>query len=203
MATKLLADALREADVPRVKDLLQRGADPNAQVGPGIHFILLATAHPKKGKNLALVNALLDAGANPNIGHGTTSLHLASKEGNLPVVQALLAKDAAVNVVDDDGATPLYFASGDGHLPVMQALLAKGAAVDAAANDGAKPLHIASHNGHLPVVQALLAKGAAVDATRHDSVTPLCLASQGGHLEVVQAPRAPRWTLRRKTAGLP
>ena len=35
MATSLLADALRDGDVTRVKNLLQRGADPNVYTGVG------------------------------------------------------------------------------------------------------------------------------------------------------------------------
>ena len=65
---------------------------------------------------------------------------MASQQGHLDVVQALLAKGADVNAKDNDGATALMLASQNGHLDVVQALLAKGADVNAKANDGVTAL---------------------------------------------------------------
>jgi hypothetical protein len=116
-----------------------------------------------------------------------TPLLLASKNGHVPVVQALLQGGADVDKADDDGCTPLYIASQNGHAPVVQALLQGGAAVDKAQDNGVTPLMVASQQGHVPVVQALLQGGADVDKAKDGGRTPLMVASEQGHGEVVRA----------------
>ena len=55
----------------------------------------------------------LDGGADANAKttDGWTSLHMASKEGNIAVVELLLGKGADVNMKTTGGWTPLHFAS--------------------------------------------------------------------------------------------
>jgi hypothetical protein len=84
-----------------------------------------------------------------------TPLTMASQQGHLPVVQALLHGGADVDKTMDNGATPLYIVSQNGHLPVVQALLQGGADVDKARNDGVTPLSIATHHSHIDIMRLL------------------------------------------------
>ena len=105
------------------------------------------------------------------------ALSRASREGQLAVVEVLLAHGADVHA-RDDGA--LRYASGRGHLAVVEFLLAHGADVHAH-DDGA--LHVASVHGRLAVVEFLLVHGANVHA---DGDWALRRASMYGHLAVVE-----------------
>ena len=121
--------------------------------------------------------------------NGTTPLIMASGNGHLPVVEALLNHGAVVDKArTDNGATPLFMASGNGHLPVVEALLGKGADPNMAITNGATPLYVASLLGYNLVVKALLGKGADPNKARTtDGLTPLFIATQYGDLEVVEA----------------
>ena len=59
--------------------------------------------------------------------HGETTLHHASRDGNLTVVERLIAAKATVDVTTKDGRTPLMLAAFAGHTDVLTALLSAGA----------------------------------------------------------------------------
>ncbi len=122
-------------------------------------------------------------------GERFTPLMMASEEGELDILQALLAKGANVNArtTEDDGTTPLIFASEEGHADVVQVLLARGANVNAKKKDGGTALMIAAYKGHPDVVQALLAKGAEVNVQDKRGWTALMYGADGENLAVVQA----------------
>jgi len=118
---------------------------------------------------------------------GTTPLIIASYQGRIEMVEALITAGADKDKSDNDGYTPIFWASYNGHLEVVQALIAAGADKDKSDNDGYTPIYGASQYGHLEVVQALLAAGADVNKADNDGYTPISRASIRGHLEVVQA----------------
>jgi FOG: Ankyrin repeat len=67
-------------------------------------------------------------------------LFVASLQGHLEIVQALLAAKADVNAKVNDGPSALLMASQQGHVEVVRTLLAANADVNAAAANGATPL---------------------------------------------------------------
>src|ERR1700689_805628 len=97
------------------------------------------------------------------------ALMVASLEGHLDIVQALLAKGADVNAKATDGSTPLMFAAL-GHDDAIAQLL---------------PSSPSSKDDRLDIVQGLLAKGAGVDAKQEHGMTALMAAPFKGHLDVV------------------
>jgi uncharacterized protein len=83
-----------------VRLLLQRGANPNAQL----------KLRPRYR------NIPNDRYRDPMIVWGTTPLLRATKAGDLPLVRLLLQHGALVNLANSQGVTPLMAAAGDGHI---------------------------------------------------------------------------------------
>jgi hypothetical protein len=112
--------ALKGGDLATARNLLAKGADPNAQDEDGATPLALASL----GGHTDIVQALLTKGANVNAHsiNGFTPLMLAAGKGHLPIVQALLARGANVNAKSEDGFTALDFASSLGHTAVVEVL---------------------------------------------------------------------------------
>ena len=75
---------------------------------------------------------------------GQSALLVAAYGGHVDVVEALLAKGAEVDAVDNFGKTPLMGAAEVGHADIVRVLLAAGADVNARAKSGANALTWAS-----------------------------------------------------------
>lgn len=119
---------------------------------------------------------------------GTTSLYVASQNGHLGTVAALLRLRADPAVARAaDGYTPLFAAAAQGHADVASVLIAAGALVDTkTTDDGSEPLLAAAFGGHLAVAAVLIEAGAKVDSPRTaDGSVPLLLAATEGHFETV------------------
>lgn len=97
-----IAEAARGGDVTAVRDLVRRGADPNALSGQNGWTPLEHAIHTHQ---LASMNALLDAGADPNRpdANGTTPLMMAAAYGYNDMVEALLRRGANPRAVAPDG----------------------------------------------------------------------------------------------------
>ena len=138
-------------------------------------------------KNLAVIEALLAAGADVNAqrSNGYSVIHNAAGNGNPAVLEAVLAAGADVNARSNDGLTVLHFAAG-GTPAVIETLLAAGADVNARTDDGRTVLHTALHSAapnsaNPAMIEALVAGGAEVDAAQNDGFTPLALAALGNN----------------------
>jgi ankyrin repeat protein len=97
---------------------------------------------------------------------GDRPLHVAAWEGNVPMVELLLARGADVNARGDDDSTPLHNAAVQGHVAAVGPLVAAGAGLEARNGMGDTPLSVAATSrdpdGRL-VVEALLDLGAPLD----------------------------------------
>jgi ankyrin repeat protein len=109
-----LVDAAFICDVDRVRDLLRRGADPDARNDEGRPPLVSAVL----GGSLPLLEVLLKGGAEVDARdpHGWTALHFAAQEVLPEMAERLIAKGADVNAQDEEGNTPLaravFFARG-------------------------------------------------------------------------------------------
>ena len=105
------------------------------------------------------VDAPLDFNAKNN--DGSTALMLASHNGHLDVVEALLADSRIhVNIKNNDGDTALMLASLNGHLDIVKLLLADPRVdVNTTTKYGWTALANASFEGHLDIVKLLLKAG--------------------------------------------
>jgi ankyrin repeat protein len=154
--------AARQGDVDSTRLLLASGADVNELLPDGTSALTVA-AH---SNHTALVQFLLERGANPNIiGSGYTALHAAVLRGNLESVKALLARGAFVNSrlrhgtattrgsqefflpESLTGATPVWLAAKFLEDDIVHLLLARGADPSVPLGDGTTILMAAAGVG--------------------------------------------------------
>ena len=115
---KELIKAVKSRDIKKVKELLERGANPNAKDGDEETPLHYAAA---KG-SVDIAKLLIDKGANVNAKSvdGFTPLHVAAMKGNLPVVELLLESGADPNAIDQFGRTPAKMAQNQGYTGVAE-----------------------------------------------------------------------------------
>src|SRR5207247_3810377 len=120
-----VAEAAMNGNREAVRALLRDGADVNTALGDGmtaLHYA--ATRH-----DVELAKMLLYAGANvkatTRIG-GYTPLLIASREGDAPMIDALLAGGADPNSATTNTATALMLVSSSGKVDAVKTLIAHG-----------------------------------------------------------------------------
>jgi ankyrin repeat protein len=121
-------------------------------------------------------------------GDGTTALHWAVRNDDVPLVTKLVAGGADVNAANRYGITPLGLAAENGSVRVVELLLAAGADANLAEPEGETPLMTAARTGNPAVTRALVARGANVHAReRWLGQTALMLAVAENHAEAADA----------------
>lgn len=117
-----LAAFFKRPEVVRL--LLDRGADPamaarNANAFTPLHAAVATDAGPR---DIGIVNALLEAGAQMNArsGEGGTPLHTAAFTGDAEVVELLLARGADPRIAGKDGKTAIDIARQRGHAALAE-----------------------------------------------------------------------------------
>jgi ankyrin repeat protein len=148
-----------------VKQLLERGANPNAtlktpllmrqhnggdgSLGEGATPMMRAS----KVSDATLIRLLLDNGADPNLTlrNQTTALMIAAsraarnagpEQNTIDAMTLLLAKGADVNAVNDNGESALHIAVSRGDA-LVRFLVEKGAKLDLKDKAGRTPLDVA------------------------------------------------------------
>uniref|UniRef100_A0A3Q3FKH3 Cyclin-dependent kinase inhibitor 2C (p18, inhibits CDK4) n=1 Tax=Labrus bergylta TaxID=56723 RepID=A0A3Q3FKH3_9LABR len=117
----MLCNASASGQLLHVLFLLENGADVN-----GFNTFNRTALQVVKLGNTALVEALLVAGADPNVPDPVLNLtvtHDAAREGFIDSVRVLVDHGANTNLVDGQGNLPLHLAAREGHLDVTQLLI--------------------------------------------------------------------------------
>jgi hypothetical protein len=157
--------AVRNGDWKRVERLIAQGLDMARRLGPSA-APLLACATGAAASRPAVVNVLLEAGADPGArtGSGATPLHWAIRaaspggrsQARLGVVDLLIARGADVDAVDNAGETPLLEAVSAHQPEIAARLLAAGADVQLPDPRGETPAARATRLGLSDLADLLL-----------------------------------------------
>lgn len=171
-------------DVPRLKDLMHRGAAVKVANAYGETALLKAAA----GHDDAIV-FLLAHGANANDAdkYGWTALRAAARFGTSNSVKLLL--DAGANPSTGKGSVdepPLMMETQSGDTAAMKLLLDKGAAIEERDIYTETALLKACETLQHDPAMLLLDRGAKVDARSRSGETPLLYACQNGWADVVK-----------------
>jgi uncharacterized protein len=148
--------AVKNDDASTVKNLLQRGLDPNTRDENGQHglFIALRESSLKAAKTLIdWPKTDLNAANKAN----ETPLMMAVLKGQVAMAAAMLAKEADVN---KPGWAPLHYAATAANIELITLLLENHAYIDAESPNGSTPLMMAAQYGTASAVKLLLEEGA-------------------------------------------
>ncbi len=195
--TTALDWATYRLDVPLVKALLRRGADPNTLNRFGSNPLDEAV----KAANVELVKILLAAGAKADMPNadGQTALMLAARTGVVKIAKLLVRHGANVNSREQwRGQTALMWAAAEGYPEMTEYLVKRGADVNIRELDndwldratqitsepraqyrpegGLTPLLYAVRSGCEGCVEALVKAGADVNKPTPLGITPLISA---------------------------
>jgi len=182
--------AAARGDVAAVRDLLARGARPDARDGHGrtpLHVAAFARQH-------AAMRALAAAGADPDALEADRYdvVTIAAVAGDLATLEVALEIGASArNVTSRYDGTALIAAAHLGHAAVVRRLIRAGAPLDHVNNLGWTALieSIVLGDGgprHVETLRALVEAGANVNLPDRAGQTPLALARGRGHGEMAR-----------------
>ena len=137
--------------------------------------------------DLSQVRAWLDAGLAPDFlaEHIGTGLMIAAWQGDIPMMELLVARGADVNKANALGESALMHAAWRGNRDAVKWLLAKGARVNSGPMHWSA-LHYAVFAGHWEVANLLLLTGADINARSTNGSSVLMMAVYEGHEPLVR-----------------
>lgn len=186
----LLLRAVKENNVDDVKNLLEKGVDPNTKDKINGSTVLHWACFTG---NVDITKHLVEKGADIHAKdkQGSTAVHEAAYWGHFSILTYLVdEKSANFNARNIHGDTPLYKAiesAADSKLDVIKYLLdSKQVAVNTRGRFEKSPLHLAARYGDLDTVKYLIKKGADVDAINGIGETPVHTAAAWANLPVLK-----------------
>ena len=177
--------------VDAVMALLDAGANPDghperpgAPLSSAVFRASAGTGVSRSG-HMAILAALLDAGADPNPAGGSTPLHVAASFDNPAVVRALLDAGADPNASGYEGWTPLtdWVIHGENR-EILPLLMGAGADIEVRDADGVPLLHLAAEFDRSATIAMLLDAGANLESRDNTGRTALHAAAHSTRLSV-------------------
>ncbi|XP_071957076.1 transient receptor potential cation channel subfamily A member 1-like isoform X2 [Antedon mediterranea] len=108
-------------------------------------------------------------------------LHIAAKNGYLPIVKLLIESGADIDAKNEEEQTPAHLAALNGRFRTIKELVSHDpTVVDDEDEYSNTPLHLGSQEGHFKVVQVLIGAGAEITARNQNQWTPLDCAANNG-----------------------
>jgi ankyrin repeat protein len=179
--------AVLRSDIPLIKKLLGKGANPNVRIAKGMNM-------PRASQYYVFSTLVL----------GATPFFLAAKYAEPELMRVLASGGADTTIGLADGTTPLLAAAGsmwvfagsedrrerafapdvlaaqrEDETPTFEAVKLAwelGGDVNAADKTGQTPMHAAATLDFIRVIELLASKGARIDAKNAKGLTPLALA---------------------------
>ena len=161
----LLCCACRNGDIPVARALLKTIC--SAREFTHTELVQLLNPLPKRGKEGLLRGTCI--------------------EGDMLVVEALIAVGCSVNCVGPTGGTPLMNAAREGHEEVVKKLILAGANLAMKDENGSTALHYAAIHNHIQCGVLLAEGGASVRTKNKLSQTPLDVAKSDFQEAIKQA----------------
>lgn len=188
-----LWQAAERGDAAHVRDLLGRGASPDARREDGRTALTAAAL----GDHVAVARLLVDAGADPDPQDAArnNALLVTGETGSVALLREVLRAKPDLTRTNRFGGTALIPAADRGHVEYVRAILGTGIDVDHVNHLGWTALLEAVLLGdggarHTEIVRLLLAAGASPNLADRDGVTPLEHAKRRGYTPMVNLLRA-------------
>ncbi|OEL12851.1 E3 ubiquitin-protein ligase KEG [Dichanthelium oligosanthes] len=124
--------------------------------------------------NDSLIRSLLEA----QNSDGHTALHLACRRGSAELVEAIVAYQENVDILDKDEDPPIVFALAAGSPRCVRALVGRSASINSRLREGLGPTlaHVCAHHGQPECMQELLVAGADPNAIDGEGESVLHIA---------------------------
>jgi len=174
--------ALKQDRPNAVRELLQRGFDPNTPNPAGLDALYVAL----RDDSLKSAETLIDwpkTNVDVRSANDETPLMIACLRGQAQIARKLIARGADVNKT---GWTPLHYAATNGHVDIMQMLLDENAYIDAESPNGTTPLMMAAMYGSPAAVKLLLDAGADPTLKNQLKLTALDFANRGNRKDAAE-----------------
>jgi ankyrin repeat protein len=204
-AVETLIDAAMDGNLAQVQQLITNGAQVNAIASCNRTPLSLAI----QGGHIPIIQALLDAGADPNLADEDDD----GRAANSPLMEAastffatnrsamvrlLIERGADLNQQDAEGQTPLMHALSYGDLDVIQALIEAGADLDIPDHEGNTALVRARYGDLTQATTLLLQAGACEQGLKE---VELLEAVEQGNLDQVRVLLAGNLNVNRRVGG--
>ena len=189
---KELFEAVKQGELQKVMDILERGIDVNERDENGNTALLYACEYC----NLEIVEELLKRGADVSIKNNdgrTALIGVVSfpyfEDKKLEIVRTLIKNGIVVEEGDNGNKrykTALIIACEKNNLEIVKELLKEGADANMLDQFNCSPLMYACKNANLEMAKELIKKGANVNERDNYGVTPLMMSCKRHSLEIVK-----------------
>jgi ankyrin repeat protein len=191
---KQLADAVRNQDLNRMRDLLEAGASPSDSTGPGESPLCVAARHGRR----AAADLLLTAGAEVNTS-GHKPLHIALAKGHFDIAARMLdhganpllrspdtgmtAPQTLVAAADIATRQPGWIESA---MQILTRMLDKAGMVNLTFGNGTSLVHLGASSGaSAELLELLRSRGANLSQRNNSGQDPIHIAALNDNVEAL------------------